>query len=171
MKHFLFFSLLLSLSVAFAGPVDLCFTLDSTESVTRLRADGQMVDTSAAPALFHVIGYQFGGCGAQFRLPDWQNRLPIGASAQFPGGAIAGNANHTLSIAELPPHNHPQKVSNGYADENVADAMVPAIAPTSVYTPDTSPTGAMQGSTSVGSGQAFSLLPPVFAVYVMISTQ
>jgi microcystin-dependent protein len=64
--------------------------------------------------LFNVIGYAFGQSGSNFRLPDLQGRVPMGVDAgagrigSHPNtlGGAAGVETHTLSLAEIPAHNH-----------------------------------------------------------------
>jgi microcystin-dependent protein len=50
-----------------------------------------------------------------FRLPDYRQRIPVGYDTRYGGfnvlGYSAGESNHTLSINEMPSHNHSQKVS------------------------------------------------------------
>jgi microcystin-dependent protein len=44
-----------------------------------LKANGALVTTAAYPKLFQVIGYKFGGSGAQFMLPDLRGEFLRGA--------------------------------------------------------------------------------------------
>jgi microcystin-dependent protein len=67
--------------------------------------------TGAMAALFAVIGYTFGGSGANFNVPDPRGRASIGAGTgsgltNRALGATGGEENHALSIAELAAHNH-----------------------------------------------------------------
>jgi len=76
-----------------------------------LNCDGRLVSTEEYALLFRVIGYSFGGSGDQFRLPDMRSRVP-GAISQGTGltlralGDSVGAETHTLTIAEMPSHNH-----------------------------------------------------------------
>jgi microcystin-dependent protein len=62
-------------------------------------------------ALFAVIGYTFGGSGANFNVPDCRSRMALGAG---PGlgltnralAATGGGESHVLALAEMPSHNH-----------------------------------------------------------------
>ena len=43
--------------------------------------DGASYDTTAKAALFAVIGYTYGGSGANFNVPDLRGRIAVGAGA------------------------------------------------------------------------------------------
>lgn len=73
---------------------------------------GQLLAISQYSAVFSLIGTIYGGDGrTTFRLPDLRGRAPIGAG-QSPGtsfhaqGAMQGSEYHTLSVLEMPVHNH-----------------------------------------------------------------
>lgn len=63
--------------------------------------------TGTYAALFAVVGYAFGGSGANFNLPLFNGRFPI-AGFGFAGvGTTGGEATHQLVNGELPAHAHP----------------------------------------------------------------
>lgn len=75
-------------------------------------AAGQIMSLSQNQALFALLGTTYGGNGqTTFALPDLRGRTIIGAGP-MPGGAnyvvgqVGGNANTTLTVAQLPAHNH-----------------------------------------------------------------
>lgn len=82
-----------------------------------LLCNGQAVSRTTYAALFAVIGTTYGaGDGStNFNVPNLTGRAPVGldtASAVIPGAQAAGLGNqwgeayHTLSLAEMPSHNH-----------------------------------------------------------------
>lgn len=80
-----------------------------------LRCDGREVSKSDFYMLFRVIGYSFGGAGDLFKLPDARGRVPgvVGEGTDnnslvqsFALGASLGEYMHTLTIPEMPTHNH-----------------------------------------------------------------
>jgi microcystin-dependent protein len=76
----------------------------ATPPTNWLICDGSSLDTTAYAALFAVVGYTFGGSGANFNLPNLVNRFPMGAGTL---AATGGEAAHVLTAAELAPHVHP----------------------------------------------------------------
>lgn len=79
-------------------------------------ADGQLLAISQYSALFSLYGTTYGGDGrTTFGLPDMRSRSAIGQGtgpglSTFPQGAKGGIENKTLSIAEMPQHNHDARV-------------------------------------------------------------
>ena len=67
--------------------------------------------TGVGAALFAVIGYTYGGSGANFNLPNMTDVFPIGAETS--GGTATdigdagGDFTYALDVAHLPPHAHP----------------------------------------------------------------
>jgi microcystin-dependent protein len=75
-----------------------------------LSCDGSAVSRSRYPQLFAAIGTTFGsGDGSStFNLPDFANRIPVGAgrSGGFPLGDAKGSNTHSLKPEEMPSHFH-----------------------------------------------------------------
>jgi len=70
--------------------------------------DGASLSTAAPnDKLFAVIGYAFGGSGANFNLPNLKDIFPIGASATRALAANGGLATVTLDATMIPAHAHP----------------------------------------------------------------
>ena len=78
----------------------------ATPPTNWLICDGSSRDTTAFAALFAVIGYTFGGSGANFNLPPLANGFPFGASATHALASTGGEATHLLTTAEIPAHAH-----------------------------------------------------------------
>lgn len=68
--------------------------------------DGRLLEKSEHEALFSLIGYQYGGSGAQFAVPDLGARMPLGPSAERPVAVPGGEGVHKLIEAEIPAHRH-----------------------------------------------------------------
>lgn len=81
-----------------------------------LLCDGRSLDRAKYNALFDVIGTSFGApSGTTFRLPDFQGRVMAavgsgsGLTVRTLGNRVGAEA-HSLSVNELPSHNHPGTV-------------------------------------------------------------
>jgi len=69
--------------------------------------DGQVLPINQNQALFALLGTTYGGDGrVTFALPDLRGRTPVHAGNGHALGQKAGEAAHTLSLAELPTHTH-----------------------------------------------------------------
>jgi len=80
-----------------------------------LVCDGRTLKVADFYMLWSVIGYKFGGSGTTFRIPNAGGMIPgfqgMGTDVNlstntFALGSIVGEYVHTLSIAEMPTHNH-----------------------------------------------------------------
>ena len=87
----------------------------NTDHLGWMVCDGRSLSVSEYYFLWRVVGYHFGGSGTNFNLPDARARV-----AGYVGTGTDSNSNtltlalgdkpgeyvHTLSIAEMPTHNH-----------------------------------------------------------------
>lgn len=86
---------------------------------------GQLLSIAQNTALFSILGTTYGGNGqTTFGLPDLRGRAPI-SQGQGPGlssyvlGQMSGVENVTLTLNELPAHNHTVALS-GTGDVSVS---------------------------------------------------
>lgn len=150
------------------------------------QCNGQLLPISQNEALYSLIGTTYGGDGVTtFGLPNLQGRTPIGTGqgAGLPNYAIgqsAGNENITLTIANLPPHNHPVvsaniPVNGGAGDQNAPAGNVYAMSDNNVAntyntTSDGTLMAAVNTNTGVtGSGIPISVLSPLLVINYCIS--
>jgi len=79
--------------------------------------NGQFLPINQNQALFSILGTAFGGNGqTTFALPDFRGRVPIHMGAGFTVGEKAGQEAHTLTMSEMPAHNHFMNVSTTSTD-------------------------------------------------------
>lgn len=106
-----------------------------------LVCDGSLVDQSKYGVLFQLIGYTYGGGGANFALPDLRGRVPVGLG-QAPGmqtyslGQTGGAETVALGAQNYPTHSHlmltaaaPGTTNAPSATVILADAATPGTAP------------------------------------------
>jgi microcystin-dependent protein len=136
--------------------------------------------TGAMAALFAVVGYTFGGSGANFNVPDLRGVTSIGAG-QGSGltnralGTRGGEETHQLTTAELASHTHTITVSNhshplnylsNYTTTGASAAFYPGAGTGSV-TGTTQPTATAANS---GSDTAHNTMPPFLVLNKIIKT-
>lgn len=133
-----------------------------------LLCDGSAVSRTTYAELFAVIGTTYGsGDGSTtFNLPDLENKFGLGASAVNARGTTGGAAEHTLTVAQLPAHDHPVwdgdfRVSSGANTNNWH------FAPTGDQFSGTA-TAPRTGDS--GSGDPHNNMPPYLAINYIIKT-
>lgn len=71
------------------------------------QCNGQLLPINQNQGLFSLLGTMYGGDGrVNFALPDLRGRVPLHFGAGFTQGQRGGEAAHTLTILEMPAHNH-----------------------------------------------------------------
>jgi microcystin-dependent protein len=71
-----------------------------------LLCDGGSYATADFPELFTVVGYSFGGSGADFNVPNLIDRTVVGSSGVFAFGDVGGTTEETLDVSQIPSHTH-----------------------------------------------------------------
>jgi microcystin-dependent protein len=130
-----------------------------TQTDSWLFCDGEAYQIDDYALLHAAIGTAFGEDGAgTFRVPDLRDRFPIGAGLALNIGDTGGEAEHTLTVDEIPEHNHSVEVP-------IVGAGLIGEIPASVI--DINPFGTT-GNT--GGGSAHNNMPPYLALGAWIFT-
>lgn len=69
--------------------------------------EGQLLNITTNVALYSLLGIRYGGNGTTtFALPDLRGRVPVYCGTTYTQGVAAGEAEHTLTVLEMPQHTH-----------------------------------------------------------------
>ena len=132
---------------------------------------GQLLSIAQNTALFSLLGTTYGGNGqTTFALPDCRGRSPNSAG-QGPGlsnyslGQVSGTENTTLTINNLPGHNHtytiPAIASDGTTTEPAANTILGQPTQGNLYTTGVAGVQMPGGNTGLtGGSQPFSIFSP-----------
>lgn len=149
------------------------------------RADGQLLAISQYSALFALYGTTYGGNGTTtFGLPDLRGRAPI-HNGQGPGltsrllGEKGGSETNTMTLLEMPQHNHAVKLMAEGAAGNTANPTNNMISISTngdrVFGPDTAAAEVAMNPKAIMESNAGGSLPqnniqPYLAVNFCIAT-
>jgi len=150
--------------------------------------NGSLLGINANSALFALLGTNYGGDGVNtFGIPDLRGRTPIGFG-QRPGGANyaigdnGGVENATLTVANLPAHNHVYNAVTTAGDSADPSNNRLAAGPktgsgpnaTSLKNYSTAAGNATMNSGTIGltgSNTGFAIMQPYLAVNYSLATQ
>src|SRR6516165_1682090 len=122
------------------------------------QCNGQLLAINQNAALFALIGTNYGGNGVNtFALPDLRGRAILGASPSITPGTVGGSETVTLTVQQLPSHNHTIQGSttNGSGRGSTPTNHVfgvntePSNKPTAIFAPAGSGEVALQLGTNV----------------------
>lgn len=138
--------------------------------------NGQLLPINQNQALFALLGTTFGGDGRiNFGLPDLQGRTPISFGSGYTLGEKAGEEAHTITIPEMPQHNHFLKAKADPVTTNIpaAASFLGQTAPNLVYSGQSQNFTTMNpGSLSnVGGSQAHLNMQPYLVLNFCIALQ
>jgi len=84
-------------------------------------ANGQFLPINQNQALFSLLGTMYGGDGqTTFALPNLRGRVPIHVGAGFTQGQAGGQEFHTVTMSEMPAHNHFAMANNTDGTTNLS---------------------------------------------------
>jgi microcystin-dependent protein len=151
-----------------------------------MTCSGQLLPISEYETLFNLIGTTYGGDGqSTFGLPDLQGRVPIhngqgSGLSNYVIGQKAGTETVTLTIQQIPSHNHLIGVPSAPANQSVPagntilaneNSNAPGGGNAFTYAAAGGPQTAMFANSiaNAGSNQPHNNIQPVMAVTYCIS--
>ena len=149
--------------------------------------NNQILSIAQNTALFSLLGTTYGGNGqTTFALPDFRGRVAVG-TGQGPGlpnvnlGELSGSQTVTLTINQMPAHNHPltgnitiQAAADGTLG---SDATNRRVGPGSFYSGSVAELVNMAAPVSTlavgvnGGSQPFSIMQPYLGMNYIICLQ
>lgn len=140
--------------------------------------DGQLLPIAQNTALFSLIGTIYGGDGqTTFALPDLRGRAPIhkGQGAGLSNkqiGSRGGSETNTITVAQMPSHNHTVNAVSTNGDSTVPTNNLPANTnffdnEYSTGATDVTMKSTMLGNT--GNGQAVNNMQPYTTINYIIA--
>lgn len=134
--------------------------------------EGQLLPISENETLFQLIGTTYGGDGqSTFALPDLRGRLPLHQGNGFILAETGGVEEITLTVSQIPAHNHALLASNNSAQQSSPGGQVPArVSGSDLYAQDTDRVYmAAQMVSPVGGSQPHNNFQPYLCVNFIIS--
>jgi microcystin-dependent protein len=149
--------------------------------------NGALLAIQTNQALFSLIGTYYGGDGVtSFALPDLRGRAILGSSGnsgQYPVGMTSGSIAVTLTVPQIPAHNHLIQVSAATGGGrgavpptgNVfATNSLPAGNPTKIFGTAGSGDTPLASATNLvneGAGQGHNNMQPYLTISYLIALQ
>jgi microcystin-dependent protein len=134
--------------------------------------EGQLLPISENETLFQLIGTTYGGDGeSTFALPDLRGRIPIHQGNGFILAETGGAEEITLTVSQIPAHNHAFLGStNIAAQSNPSNNVVAQSTLAKLYIADVADTALSPVSiTGVGGSQPHTNFQPYLCVDFIIS--
>ena len=142
--------------------------------------NGQILPIAQNTALFSLLGTTYGGNGqTTFALPDLRGRVS-NSSGQGPGlssydlGQVGGTESETLTINQMPSHNHIANATSGDGTSSKPEGRFLANSGTStIYADAIAPSVPLGVQTigNTGGSQPFSTLQPYLTLNYCIALE
>jgi len=133
---------------------------------------GQLLPISEYETLFNLIGTTYGGDGqSTFALPDLRGRIPIHQGGGFTLSETGGVETVTLTISQIPAHNHGVLASSDSGNSSIPGAYIAAGQEKKVFGIETTPVTAAASQTigTAGGSQPHDNLMPYLCLDYIIS--
>jgi microcystin-dependent protein len=134
--------------------------------------NGQFLPINQNQALFSLLGTMYGGNGqTTFALPDFRGRVPVHVGAGFTQGQEGGQEAHTVTMSEMPAHNHFAQASNAAANSNIPLNNLLGTNNAGLYSTALNTTLIPATITNVGGSQAHENRQPYLVLNFIVALQ
>jgi microcystin-dependent protein len=132
--------------------------------------NGQILSIAQNQALFSLLGTTYGGDGrVNFALPNLQARAPIHMGNQFVIGETGGEADHTLTVSEMPAHAHQAQAVSTVANSGSPAGAAWADSATDPYAASANGAMAANAVLPAGGSQPHENMPPFLVLNYIIA--
>lgn len=132
--------------------------------------NGSLLAISSYDALFNLIGTTYGGDGVTtFALPDLRGRVPVHQNAQWPLGIVTGTETVTLTVQNLPAHQHTVAYAVGGEPTAAPAGALPAAGGPFLFARQGD--GSALATAPAGATQPHENMAPFLAVHFIIAVQ
>jgi microcystin-dependent protein len=133
--------------------------------------DGSLLAIAQNTVLFDLIGTTYGGNGqTTFAVPDLRGRVPVHMGTSFTIGQSAGEEQVTLTVNQIPVHQHPVSCDGSASNTSAPSGAVWGNWADAQYTDQSGTAQLNAGSVgSFGSNQPHDNMLPFVAINFVIS--
>lgn len=134
--------------------------------------EGQLLPISENETLFNLIGTTYGGDGqSTFALPDLRGRFPMHRGSGVQIAETGGVEQVTLTVSQIPAHNHPLLGTEQIANDGNPGAHILAQTSTFDAYQTAGPNAAMapQSISATGGSQPHTNFQPYLCISFIIS--
>jgi microcystin-dependent protein len=136
------------------------------------QCNGQFLPINQNQALFSLLGTTYGGNGqTTFALPNLRGQVPIHVGSFHTLGEAAGRESETITISQMPTHDHGMKAADAPANTNIPSATAFLAQKATTYAPAANVVAMLNASNAVGGTQPHENRQPFLTLNFCIALQ